>query len=260
MNQKILIPVSIIIAGILVAGAVFYSNRQPGTAKPVAEGPAKIAVEAVNEEDWIRGEVNAKLTFIEFSDTECPFCKGFHETMNEIVSERNGEDVAWVYRHLPLTQIHSKAGIEAVALECAGELGGQDAFWNYTNQVYAETPSNNGLNLDRLPEIAEEQGLNRVSFEECLNNRDMQEKVENDLDDATKSAEHLSGLGTPYTILVSQTEFNEQTINALLEINQRYARAGKDLVVISEDNFRASISGNIPKENLDAVIDAQLGN
>lgn len=260
MNQKILIPISIIIAGILVAGAVFYSNRQPGNTRQVEEGPAQIAVEPVNENDWIQGEIGAKLTFIEFSDTECPFCKGFHETMNEIADERADSDVAWVYRHLPLTQIHSKAGLEAVALECAGELGGQDGFWNYTNQVYRETPSNNGLNLDRLPEIATEQGLDLEAFEACLDNESKRDLVQSDVDDATNSAKHLPGLGTPYTILISQTEFNDQATDALLEINERYARAGKELVHISEDNLRASISGNIPKENLDAIIDAQLGN
>ena len=142
MDQKTLIPISIIMAGLLIAGAVFYSNRQPNstdfnfrtvriTTQPVSvpeDGSINIDINPVTNEDWIRGNLNAQIKLVEYSDTECPFCKRLHETMNQIVTEYDGSEVAWVYRHLPLSQLHSKAGIESVATECAGDLAGQDGF------------------------------------------------------------------------------------------------------------------------------------
>ena len=86
-------------------------------------------VKPVSAEDHIRGNVNAAVKVIEFSDFECPFCKGFHATMKQVmtVHEKDGK-IAWVYRHFPLDQIHSKARKEAQAAECAAEQGGNKAF------------------------------------------------------------------------------------------------------------------------------------
>src|SRR3546814_2871400 len=66
------------------------------------------------------GSPDASVKVIEFSDFECPFCKGFHRTMGQVMEEY-GQDgkVAWVYRHFPIDSIHSKARKEAQASECA---------------------------------------------------------------------------------------------------------------------------------------------
>ncbi len=261
MNQKTLIPISILIAGLLVAGAVFYSNRQStGPAANIpTDGSVEIAINPVDENDWIQGNIDAKVVLVEYSDTECPFCQRLHETMNELVSEYDSSDLAWVYRHLPLTQLHSKAGIEAVALECAGELGGNDGFWNYTNQLYKETPSNNGLDLRRLPEMAEENGFDRTAFEACLDDSTKEDEVKRDAEDAMRSAAHLGGsVGTPYTIMVSQTEFNAETLATLEGIAAQYNQAGRTIVAISDDKKRASLSGALPKEMWKAIIDAAV--
>lgn len=258
MNQKIIIPISIIVAGLLVAGAIFYSNKQPASQQP-AGGPIEIAIEPVNENDWIRGSVDARIKLVEYSDTECPFCQRFHSTMNDLITQYDGEDVAWIYRHLPLASLHSKAMIEAIALECAGELGGQTGFWNYTNQLYEETPSNNGLDLNRLPEIAVEQGLDRNAFEACLDEDKHQEAVEADLADATNSATHLGGVGTPYTVLVSEEELNDEALQAVQTISQKYAQSGQ-IIYVSDDNKRMSISGALPIGDMKLILDAALGN
>ncbi|MCI0542492.1 thioredoxin domain-containing protein [bacterium] len=113
-------------------------------------GDKKLAEEAevvsVNPGEHILGNPNAEIFIIEYSDLECPFCKRFHETMKQAM-EQYGKDgqVAWVYRHFPLDAIHNKARKEAEATECAGELGGNDMFWKYTNKLMEITPSNNQL-------------------------------------------------------------------------------------------------------------------
>src|SRR6185295_5043808 len=83
------------------------------------------SVKPVAAEDHIRGDLAAPVKVIEFSDFECPFCKGFHATMKQVMAdyEKDGK-VAWVYRHFPIDELHSKARKEAQAAECAGELGG----------------------------------------------------------------------------------------------------------------------------------------
>ena len=132
----------------------------------------------LTKDDYIRGNPDAPITIVEYSDLECPFCKRFHPTVKQALAEY-GDQVRWVYRHFPLDAIHSKADKEAEAAECAGELGGSEKFWAYIDKVYEITPSNNGLDLNLLPQIAKDLGLDQKAFESCFNSGKYAEKVEN---------------------------------------------------------------------------------
>jgi protein-disulfide isomerase len=203
------IPIAIIIAGVLIAGALLYNSKSASNDNGnVAESNKKkllldsdnINVKPVNENDHILGSINAPIKIIEFSDLECPFCKQFHQTMKQVIDEY-GKDgtVAWVYRHFPLDQLHPKARKEAEASECAAELGGNDKFWQYLNRLFEITPSNNGLNLSLLPQIAEDVGLDRFQFKQCLESGKYARHIADDLEDAVNSG----GRGTPYSILIA---------------------------------------------------------
>ena len=67
--------------------------------------------------------------------------------------------VAWVYRHFPISGLHSKSLKEAEATECAANLGGNSKFWEYTNKLYEVTPSNDKLDPKELTNIAKQVGL-----------------------------------------------------------------------------------------------------
>lgn len=162
-------------------------------------GTQDIRVAAVSDEDWVKGDRSAPISIVEFSDTECPFCKRFHETMQQVVSEYDGQ-VNWVYRHFPLASLHRKAQKEAEATECAGELGGNEGFWAYTDRLFEITPSNDGLDEDQLPEIAEYAGLNKSSFEECLSSGRHASKVRDDLSDGSDAGAR----GTPYSVVITK--------------------------------------------------------
>ena len=161
---------------------------QPSTAKDV---------KPVSEDDHVRGDRNARIALIEYSDLECPFCKSFHPTVQQIVDEYDGQ-VMWVYRHFPLDQIHAKADKEAEAVECANELAGNDGFWALLDKIFEVTPSNNGLVLDDLPKLAGEVGIDEGAFKECLDSGKYAQRVEDDYQGGIEA-----GItGTPGNILL----------------------------------------------------------
>lgn len=161
--------------------------------------PASINnIKPVTQEDHIRGNPQAPVKIVEFSDLECPYCKRFHTTMKQILTTYK-DKVAWVYRHFPLDSLHPKARKEAEATECAAELGGNEKFWEYVDRIFEITPSNNGLDLDKLPQIAEEIGLDRVKFESCLNSGKYASKIAQHLADAVNSG----AKGTPFNIVIA---------------------------------------------------------
>ncbi|MCH7492570.1 thioredoxin domain-containing protein, partial [Patescibacteria group bacterium] len=120
------------------------------------------------------------------------------ETMQQIVDDY-GDQVAWVYRHFPLDSLHAKARIEAEATECAADQGGNDAFWAFTDRLFEITPSNDGLNLSQLPEIAGDVGLDVGVFQTCLDSGKFADKVEAQYQDAVTAG----GNGTPYSVAIS---------------------------------------------------------
>lgn len=194
--------------GFIVLLGVLLSDRTAGAARPTvgstptAQAPSgpppddkrTINIKPVSKEDHIRGPKDAKITLIEFSDLECPFCKRFHDPMKQLVAAFP-KDVAWIYRHFPLDQLHSKARREAAASECASEQG---KFWEFVDGIFAVTPSNDGLDPAELPKIAQRAGVRDLNkFNKCLETGKYKEKVQAQLDDAVAAG----GRGTPYSVV-----------------------------------------------------------
>lgn len=151
--------------------------------------------------DHIRGDPAAPVTLVEYSDFECPFCKRFHPTVKRLVDESKGQ-LRWVYRHFPLEELHPvKARKEAVASECAAELGGNGAFWKFADRFFELTPSNNRTDIDAvLPQIASEIGLDKARFASCLASGRHDRRIAQDAQDAAATG----GRGTPWNLIVSK--------------------------------------------------------
>ena len=144
--------------------------------------------------DHIYGKLDAPLSLIEYSDFECPYCKRFHTIPKTLVDASEGK-LNWVYRHYPLGFHKPAAQKEAEASECANEIGGQKAFWAFTDGIYARTQSN-GKGFELLP-LAKELGLVEAEFKQCLDSGKFATRVNQDLEEGVKS-----GItGTPGTIL-----------------------------------------------------------
>lgn len=214
------IPISIIVAGLLISGTVYFTRaggpvqapKNGGTAAvsdQLSGSPAAENVRPVSSSDHMLGNPDAPVKIIEFSDLECPFCKRFHPTLEDIISEYDGQ-VAWVWRHFPLTSLHPKAVKSAEATECAYEQGGNDAFWKYVEKYYEVTPSNNNIDLSSLPIIAQEIGLNRQAFESCLSSNRYENKVKEQFEEAINAG----GNGTPYSVVVAKNGTTYQIFGA----------------------------------------------
>lgn len=163
---------------------------------PNTNAPAQLSYRPVDKNDHIRGSEKAPVTLIEYSDLECPFCKRVHPTLQQLMKEYDGK-VRWVYRHLPLTTLHSKAIKEALAAECAGE---QNAFWEYIDMVYERTPSNNGLDDLKLTEFASELKLDTDAFVKCKSEERYSDRVLGDMNDAQQAGAQ----GTPYSLIIDK--------------------------------------------------------
>ena len=204
-SSQLAIPAAIIIAGALIAGSLYFSNMRSAAAnKPLAYDPnaptaEQQQVKGIQANDWIKGSKDAKIAIVEYSDPECPFCRIFDETMIKISDEFGPKgDVVWIYRHLPLAQLHTKAHHEAEAMECAGRVGGQDGFWNFAKTLFGNTPSNDGLDQNLLQKFAATAGLDVGAFNKCLTNGDAKARVDADLADAEK----LGISGTPQSYIL----------------------------------------------------------
>lgn len=205
VSEKLMLPLSIVVAGILIAGGIYMNgkitreNPTPRKQQAVVSEILSDNLRPIDANDHILGSPEARVVVVEYSDTECPFCKTFHQSMISIMDEyaKDGR-VAWVYRHFPIPELHSKASKQAEALECAAELGGNSKFWEYTNKLYEITPSNNGLEFSQLGKIATQIGLSSSDFNNCLDSGQFAPRVELD----ANNAKEIGALGTPYSVII----------------------------------------------------------
>ncbi len=208
-KQNAGIPVAIIVAALLIAGAIYLDGNRGGsknvnvqggidTAQKTGQTP-EMEVAPVTEKDHIRGNPNAPIMIVEYSDFECPYCKNFHETMTRIVREYGGDGkVAWVYRNFPLEQLHPNAPRIAAASYCVAEQGGDDAFWKFADLVFGSREINAQTDMKKLPDFASQSGVDKAKFELCLNSGKFEGQVGTDIEAALKTGAR----GTPYSVVM----------------------------------------------------------
>lgn len=169
---------------------VVNTNNNP---TPTPSGQTEINIDGIQEDDWVRGDRNAEVTIVEFSDVDCPFCTRFHSTMNQVLAEYDGQ-VNWVYRHFPLTSLHPEASKKAEAAECVGELGGNDKFWAFLDEIFEQDET-----LSGVADIAASVGVDRGAFQTCLDSGKHASAVSAD----SSAAQRAGGRGTPYSVIIA---------------------------------------------------------
>lgn len=194
--------------GVSNTTAATQTSPQPDQQQPAALAPSGKIKEVTNK-DHIRGNKNAKITLVEYSDLECPFCKRFHPTMQDLL-KTYGDKIRWVYRHFPLS-FHANAQKESEATECVAELGGEDKFWTYVDKMFEKTTSNGtGFALDQLGPLAAEVGVNQSAFQSCLDNGKYEQLVKDQIADGTAGGVN----GTPSTFLIDASGKSQIIVGA----------------------------------------------
>jgi protein-disulfide isomerase/uncharacterized cupredoxin-like copper-binding protein len=180
------------------------SNSPPAPPSPpsppsVPQAPAAPADTAAQDaliptvdadRDHIRGNADADVALIEYSDLECPFCKRVHPTLQGVIDQDDG--VQWVYRHFPLGP-HKNAQKASEAVECAGKIGGEGKAWAMIELIFEKGPDNT-----KLKELAAELKLRASAFEECLDTGAFTARVKEDMAPAQEAGVN----GTPSTFVM----------------------------------------------------------
>jgi protein-disulfide isomerase len=164
-----------------------------------------VSITPISSDDYILGNRDADVVVVSFMDFDGPFSKIFYETMQSITDEYSRNEVAWVYRHFPLEQLHPNAKYIAQASECVGEEEGIDAFWEFADMVFGGRDANQRTDLDQLVEYVDEIGMNNRQFEGCLEDDDTLSLVQDDYADAIR----LGAQGTPYSVVLADGDMGK---------------------------------------------------
>jgi protein-disulfide isomerase len=140
----------------------------------------------VGERDHIIGPATAPLTLVEYGDYECPYCGAAHLIVKKI-QEVMGDELRFVFRHFPLTQIHPHAEAAAEAAEAAGSQG---RFWEMHDLLYENQQV---LDSWHLVGFAEQLGLDAVRFARELQAHEHHDRVREDFMSGVRSGVN----GTP---------------------------------------------------------------
>ena len=207
------IPIAIVAGFGLIALAIYFSGiGKSTTAAPLAvqqeasasnSQKSKANIKPIDETDYIRGNPNAPIVIVEYSDYDCPFCKQFHETMNQIMNEYGvGGKVAWVYRQFPIDQLHPNASRISKAALCVGEIGGNEAFWEFSDKIFAGRSVNEPTNISKLSEYATSVGVDSTAYNACMESDRQAENVAESIADGASAG--IQGTPNSFVIVGNQ--------------------------------------------------------
>lgn len=175
-----------------VAAAAPTQPTDPSAPTQPTGGPVKPVDEA---KDHIRGPKNAKVTLIEYSDFQCPYCLRHEDTLKQLLGNYKN-DVRLVYRNYPLTSLHPEAQKAAEAAECASAQG---KFWEMHDKIF-EANAAGAMSVQKWKDSAKELGLDTTKFNKCLDGGEMASVVAKDQQEGTDAGVS----GTPATFVNGQ--------------------------------------------------------
>ena len=176
-----------VIAVIIIAILIFVAVRSSPTGQVVApednrqQIPEQITAVGIDD-DAVKGDENAPVTMIEFSDYECPFCTRFYsQTLGQIEREYiDTGKVKFVYRDFPLS-FHQNAQKAAEAAECAGK---QDKYYEMHDLLFEKGVIGG---VSSFKQYANEIGLDTAEFNSCLDSGEMASEVQKDFQDGQRA-------------------------------------------------------------------------
>ncbi len=169
--------------------------------------------EAVNAEDHVLGNRDANVVLVEYSDFQCPFCARTYPIVKQLADMYPDDQVATVFRHFPLDQIHGNARLAAQASEAAAMQG---KFWEYHDMLFNTQPQ--WSELDNPEEffvsLANSLGLNTEQFTSDMKSNAAETAVIQDV-----ASGNASGVqGTPSFYLNGQKIEVQPTLDAFKQV------------------------------------------
>jgi protein-disulfide isomerase len=224
--QTMMVPLSILLAGFMVAMGLFFglrgTNPSNNNNNNNVNNPDDTQVEdgSVDElsldDDPYKGDKDkAKVAIVEFTDYECPYCKQHYDNTYSDLMENYVDtgDAIYVVRDFPLSFHDPLATNEALAAQCVFEQDGNSAYFEYHDLIFSNTTSNgNGLTESDLADFAEEVGVNMNEFNDCYDGRDFDDEIDNDI--AQGSAAGISG--TPGFIIGLLSEDGKSVVDGTI--------------------------------------------
>lgn len=179
---------------------------------PTPPGEADKPLDRIAENDWVRGNRNADVVVIEYSDLQCPACRVYYPLLKELEASY-GDRVAFVYRHFPLKQIHLHAEMAAYAAEAAGQQG---KFWEMHDQLFEHQDewAESGKARAFITQYAQDIGLSVDQFKKDWGSKLVKGLV---------NADYMSGLtynvnATPTFYINGEKVDNPQGLDAFASI------------------------------------------
>lgn len=193
MERSLTIPIAIALGGIIIAAAMYISMPKVPTLE--ASNPA--LVRPVSASDHILGNPAAPVMIVTYSDFDCTYCKGFDETLRQIIAnEGAGGKVALVFREFPLSEIHPDALSHAQAAECVAQTAGNAAFWKFANILFKNQP----VNRLQYGELASAAGISNNDFATCF--ASAATTVDARIAADRQNALDMGAEGTPYSLIL----------------------------------------------------------
>lgn len=216
-QRDFLLPASILVAALLIAGAVIYSAGSKNASQPAAVIET-VGVKDLSDDDVILGDPKAPVTIVEFGDYQCPFCGRFFQTTEqELRSEyiKSGK-VKMIYRDFAFLGPESQSA--ALASQCAAEQG---KFWAYHDKIFeaeiADGKEHNGnLSNAFLKSLASSLGLDSAEFNSCLDSQKYKDEIQKDYNDGLAAGVQ----GTPTTFVNGELvsgAVSYETLKTLIE-------------------------------------------
>lgn len=128
----------------------------------------------------VRGNPQAPITIVEFSDFQCPFCKKAQTTLKDLLEKYQGQ-LKVAFRDFPMRSLHSQAELAAEAARCAE---GQGKFWEYHDALFADQTK---FSVENLTGTARSLGLDEKSFQSCMATGEYKAQIEQDIQDGAQA-------------------------------------------------------------------------
>ena len=196
LAQSLAVSLALVVAGLAYGG---WQWNRATTAQTIRTDNEKLTLLYLDGQGWRKGNENAPLVIVEFSDFQCPACKQAYEILETQILPQLGDKALFVFRHYPLVNIHPMAWIAASASEEAGKQG---KFW----EMYAKLfESQQALTRNRILKIAEELKLDVEKVRQAVDDQDIYfKKIYRDFEEGSK----LGVQSTPSFIVVYEGEMH----------------------------------------------------